>query len=259
MSPHPLPTPPWDMQPFDTGNLVMFALNGVILLMGSVWALRHAHRHRRLIPVCLLPAGALASLHEPLVDVIAHCLVPVSPTWSAFSLYGRPITFWHPLAYAVFYGLMPAALFIRLRSGMAPESIWWIMLLVLAFDLILEGVMVDLGTWRFYGPQPLVIAGMPLWWGAMNCIGIVTTAAVMYFIEPWLRGARVLLLLLWIPTQHAAEIALVGWPSWLVINSEVAAPVRQAGGVLTYGIAISVCAIVIRLLKSERRASRTVL
>jgi hypothetical protein len=38
----------------------------------------------------------------------------------------------------------------------------------------------------------------------------------------------------------------------LVINSEVAAPVRQAGGILTYGIAISVCAIAIRLLKGER-------
>src|SRR5260370_37873222 len=113
MSPHPLPTPPWDMQPFDTGNLVMFAMNGVILLTGSVWALRHAHRHRCLIPLCLLPAGAPANLHEPLVDVIAPCFLPVSPTWSAFILFGRPLTVLAPPAYSVLFGVLPAAPVLR--------------------------------------------------------------------------------------------------------------------------------------------------
>jgi hypothetical protein len=104
-------------------------------------------------------------------------------------------------------------------------------------DFVLEATLLHFDTYVYYGWQPLVVLKFPLWWGPVNSlITMIAGAVILRFERVLTTGWRQLLIIPVALTISAAGNTIAGWPSWLVINTNVGFLWTQVGGVATFAL-----------------------
>ncbi len=237
------PQPPLDMVVDKTAELgITIALAGIVAV-ALVFSFIVWFRTGRPLVLLLMVSGGAIMVFEPMVDTVGDCWFP-SNSWTAFTAWGRPLPVWLCLAYFFYFGIATSAIWNALRRGLTQRQIWLLFCCVMLGDLIFETVLLTMNPYVYYGHQPLQLGKFPLWWMAVNAAIPLVLAALIYRFDSYFRGWRTLAVIPLALTTSAAVNAAVGWPSWLVINTDVGWVLTQVGGLATFAAACAVVKLV---------------
>jgi hypothetical protein len=243
------PQPPLDMAVDKTAELgITVALAGVVAVALALSFIDWLRTGRPLVLLLMVSGGAIM-VFEPMVDTVGGCWFP-SNSWTAFEAWGRPMPVWLCLAYFFYFGIATSVIWNGLRRGLTRRQIWLAFCAVMLGDLIFETVLLTMNPYVYYGHQPLVLGKFPLWWMAVNAAIPLVLAALIYQFDSYFRGWRTLAVIPLALTTSAAVNAAVGWPSWLVINTDVGWVLTQVGGLATLAAACAAVKLVVAVVAS---------
>lgn len=248
------PQPPLDMAVDKTAELGITIALAVIVAIALVLSLIDWYRTGRPLVLSLMVSGGAIMIFEPMVDTVGGCWFP-SNSWTAFSAWGRPMPVWLCLAYFFYFGIATSAIWKALRKGLTRRQIWLVFCAAMLGDLIFETVLLTMNPYVYYGHQPLLLGKFPLGWMAVNAAIPLVLAALIYRFDSYFRGRRTLVVIPLALTTSAAVNAAVGWPSWLVVNTDVGWALTQVGGLATFvaaGVVVKLVAAVVASPKAGR-------
>lgn len=215
---------------------VFLVIVGVPTVLATLWALRTWRRTGDPLYAVVMLGGLACALLEPLVDLLGMCWYPRGSQFEVFELMGRPIPLFAVLGYMMtFGGATMAAIEVLRRKG--PQALWATWVATVLFTAIFEFFAVRTGSYLYYGDQPLRLFGWPSWWGPVYSLVVISSAVVIAALRPYLRGWRVLAVVLLIPAMDGAANAAAAWPVWTTNWSDVPWAARHLSGVLTYALA----------------------
>src|SRR5436305_6229934 len=244
------PQPPLDMVVGKGPEMVITVLLGFIAAVTLLCSLAHWVRTRRPVMPLLFVTGGAMMVFEPMVDTVGGCWFPANST-VAFHAWGRPIPLWLCLAYFFYFGIASAVIWIALRRGVTRAQLWMVFGAAMVGDLAFEWVLLTVAPYAYFGYQPLRLGNFPLWWMAVNGLVPIVLGAAVYRLDDQLRGRRVLAIIPIGLTVSAAVNASVGWPSWLVINTNLGWAATQLGGIATFALAGAILDIVARFVARD--------
>lgn len=234
------PQPPLDMAVDKTAEFgITVALAGLVALALVLSIIDWLRTGRPLVLLLMVSGGAIM-VFEPMVDTVGACWFP-SNSWTAFSAWGRPLPIWLCLAYFFYFGIATSVIWKALRKGLTRLQIWLVFCAAMLGDLIFETVLLTMKPYVYYGYQPLMLGRFPLWWMAVNAAIPLLLAALIYQFDYYFRGWRTAAVIPLALTTSAAVNAAAGWPSWLVINTNLGWIWTQIGGMATF---LAACAAV---------------
>lgn len=233
-----IPQPPFDAAIDPAVNLWNTGIMGVAALIAFAYALLHWRRSGKPTFLLLYLSGGAMMAFEPMVDTVGACWFPEINNWIAFKAYGRSLPVSLCLVYFIYFGIGVGVTWQLMRRGLSRTQLWGLFVFNIVNDFILEAVLLHYGVYIYYGWQPLVVLKFPLWWAAVNGLITMVGAAVVFRYEAYLtRGWRQLQIIPIMLTVSAAVNTMAGWPSWLVINTDVGPVMTQLGGVATFALA----------------------
>ena len=227
----------------DTASIALIVLlagglASVLLGLGLVFlgfAVREAIRYKHILPVTIVLGSVMLVVPEVYVDVLGGIYWPWAPGHVAFTIMGRPMT-WFTVTVWFSAGsigcLGSYALFLRNVS----TKVLWIALGVNALlNVAMEEVLLNIpGLYMYYGRQPLVLlTKLPFWWVGVNGGGMFAASALLYRYRAHLRGVRALAPFAVIPTVYLAMFGFVAMPATIVVNGRFSWAVTQTGGLVT--------------------------
>lgn len=221
-----LPIPPVDMVYNET---VGFWAATVYLCVASpivLYMLWHLRERRGQIMLLIMIGGTLCSLVEPFADVLGACWHPEVGQPTAFTLLGRSIPWWVVIGYFTYFGAIASWNFLAYSRGITRRLIWIAFLVPIAGDIFMENLMLHYGLYAYYGNQPLDFLGyLPLWWPPINALGVFGGVVALFLLMPHLKGWRVLLIPLILPTVDLVVYGILAYPAVIVVNIEGLSPV----------------------------------
>ena len=135
----------------------------------------------------------------------------------------------------------------RLLNDAPKRELWLSYLAIAAVNFVLAFPVDHMGTQTYYGNQPLVVFGMPLWWLMVNPLLPVTAATLAYVLFRQLQGAKGALAVA-VPLVSAG-IASGGcaWTVWLALNSGASVAGTNLAALATLALACFVLWFLSRL------------
>ena len=207
---------------------------GVVALLALGAALRYGARHRTPLYAVVLLGGVIASLNEPVADLLGGCLHPQTGSWAVFTAYDRPIPAWAVIAYGLFFGAVPLLVFALMRRAANPRSrLLACVAVIFTANLLIEIPILAGDVYVYYGDQPFKIFGLfPLHWLFINGVGVATIAVVLHLFGDRFTGLRVLWFLA-IPAVAQIAALSVSIPAFTLYNTGASTPLKWAGSVAT--------------------------
>lgn len=198
---------------------------GTILLL--LYAVKMARDERSPFPVLLVVAVAIGSIIEPLYDIAYHLYwLDDGEQWTLFTGFGLPQPIWVMPAYVMVFGLPALLLYRRLAAGATLRFIFGFAALTACTTAIFEITAINLDLYKYYGEQPMQIAGYPLHIAFMEAAQITGFAVLAAVLE--LRATRNvhhLALFVIFPANFAFDTLGAGFPTIMAINTPDPQPV----------------------------------
>jgi hypothetical protein len=188
--------------------------------------------HRTPLYLLVLLGGTVASVNEPIADLLGGCIHPQTGGWQVFSTFDRPIPVWVVLAYGLYLGATPLIVVALTRGPNPRRRFQAAVAVIFASNLLIELPVLAAGMYAYYGDQPFKVGGFPLYWLFINGAGVAGVAVVLLRFGHLFRGARLGWALLLPPASQVAAY-LIGMPVFSMYNSGAAAPWTWLGAVAT--------------------------
>jgi len=191
---------------------------------------------------CLLftIGGVVASIFEPILDVMGFCYFPRDGNITAFELYDRPIPILVPGTYGWFVGGLGFwTLSILNEKKTIRADIWRMWLRNFMFNLILEYTALYFRMYVYYGHQPFSIGGFPLWFPACHAIAPLISATLVYLIQKELVGLKILMIVPIVVATYGMANAGFGWPVWVALSLDIGPQISYPAGLITVALIAS--------------------
>lgn len=254
-----IPQPPFESAIDPTVQFWVTGFMGAAALIALIYALVHWRRSGKPTFLLLFLGGGAMMAFEPLVDTVGACWFPEGNSWIAFWAYGRSLPVWLCLTYFFYFGIGVGVTWQLMRRGLSRGQLWGMFVAGILGDFVMEATLLHFDTWVYYGWQPLVVLKFPFWWGPVNSLITMVAGAVVYRYEAQLtKGWRQLQIIPITLTVSAAVNTMAGWPSWLVINTDLGPVLTQVGGLATFALASWFMWMVINLVAAPVAAQRPV-
>lgn len=244
MPPNILPSPPdFEAGPWASWGFFFFA-GALAIFIALPWAISRVLRYRDWLPLTIIGSGFICSLVEPMLDLLGHLRwardLPV-----AFTNFGIDIPWLIPFCYAAFLGLEAYFVYLVFKHGATVKQIMLMVFpICIMTDAVMETVGLNLNVYEYYGLQPYRFLEFPYWWGFMNATSFMTVGALIWYLEPRLKGAQRLGLLLVAPTGMMAAYFTTGWPHLLAHNSTLPDWARWIAATITMAACVGLVRII---------------
>lgn len=233
-----------------TAQIVYTSVWGAIALAFAIYGMVRLIRRRDPLLLVLLVGGAIAYFNEPIDDVLGLVWHPRPGQWVALRTFG-PAPVWGVFVYIALFGGIAYLMFRAFERGVTRRQVWtWIGLFWVA-DIAVEVPAIASGMYKYYGHPPMQVAGLPLYWFAINIGGPIATAVLLLVARRRLSGWRLLLLLPVPMLLDAACSIAMGWPIFSALHAQASMPVKYLAAVITVAMAVTLLEIAIRFV-SER-------
>jgi hypothetical protein len=191
-----------------------------------------ARRYRSFVPIGLLIGAGTMVCFEPVADVMGKCWFPAIDQLVAVKALGRSTPQFLLTSYFWYVGGLSVYLMHRLIRGDSPRILWAAYVLIALADFVLELAPNHQGMQTYYGHQPLVVFGMPLWWMFVNPLMPIASGVIAYLGLKALSGVRGILSIA-IPPVSAGIGGGSAWPTWVALNSDVTRGQADIAAVIT--------------------------
>jgi hypothetical protein len=231
-----IPAPPIQMVMPATGQVVFTAIWAAVVLGFAGYAARELLVRRTPLPLVLLAAGAVCYFNEPIDDVLGLVWHPRPGQWVALDTLS-PVPVWGVFVYMALFGGIPYLMFQAFQRGVTAKQIWtWIGVFWVA-DIAVEIPALHFGMYDYFGNPPFEVAGLPLYWFAINIGGPLETALILFVGAQFFRGWRMLLVLPLPMILDAAGSVGAGWPVFSALHAQASTPVKYLAALGTLAIA----------------------
>ncbi|MGQ0698454.1 MAG: hypothetical protein ACT4PZ_09440 [Panacagrimonas sp.] len=235
-----LPIPPLDM--------VMPALPQMIFGFGNVipicivlfLAWRYLRKTGSPIGFLFLAAGGVATLNEPIVDILGLCWFPQYGTAPLFEAWGVKIPWWMLPVYIWYVGGQAFYTYQRFEQGITTRGVFKLYLTFAIVNGLLETPGLWLGVYAYYGEQPFVFLKFPWWWAFCNALMPMVMAALVFALRPVLVGVRQLAIIPMGLMAVALTNGAVSAPTWLALNSPYGPVVTHLAALVSLGMGLMV-------------------
>ncbi len=213
-----------------------------------------ARKYRSFVPIGLLIGAGALVCYEPIADVMGKCWFPAIDQMVAVRALGRSTPLFLLTSYFWYVGGLAVFLMHRLRHGDSTRILWAAYLLIALADFVLELAPNHQGMQTYYGHQPLVVFGMPLWWMFVNPLMPIFSGVIAYLGLKVLSGARGLLSIA-IPPISAGVGVGCAWPTWVAMNSDITQGQADIAAVVTLLLGSCTVWFLCYLVNSMRRGT----
>jgi hypothetical protein len=213
------PTIPYDMVADPTASLAFLGFTAVSFAGVLVWASLHFTRTRDKLPFVLMLGGALCGFQEPVGDILGATFYPLNTPLLVFDAFGRHIPLYVFVGESMFFA---SALYIAYRFlaiGMPARKLLGVIAAFSAFDALMEMTCIHFHVMTYYGNNPVLVLGLPLYSIVQNGALAVVGGWILLALVPRLSGRRVWWLALIIPFGFGLQAWLTTWPMYLGLNS----------------------------------------
>ncbi|CDO90185.1 hypothetical protein AWC29_26905 [Mycobacterium triplex] len=234
----PVPAHPTTPMPFVPEVLFTIFL-GIPVLFGVFFAVKHLVTGRGpLLAYCLI-GGGFACLFEPIVDTLGLCYIRQEAVTTTFSSMGRDFPLFINFVYIWYVGGLAYLAYRIYQTGVTRKAVFQLYLIDVFINIWLESPGVLMGAYEYYGPQPLNFWGLPLWWVCVNPLMPMTAGALIYRLSPQLRGARLALVIAFIPMADGIANGAAAWPVWTALNLNAHLGFTYLAWLITLGLALT--------------------
>lgn len=185
---------------------------------------------------------------EVFLDVIGMVYYPTDEVDNAFTLFGRQMG-WFIIAGWFGAGAFAVSMVKILRTRPPAKQVWVLMGITAICYTIFEELLVGAGgIYHYYGNQPMWWNELPVWWTPCNAIGCaLLPAAFAYRYGAHLKGWRASAMLVVVPASVGGVYALIGMPSWVVVNGDYNWFLTELAGLSTWALGIGLIAVIMNL------------
>jgi hypothetical protein len=247
-----LPGAPTGLRMPHDAQIVYTSVWGAIVLAFVVYAFARIGRRRDPLLCVLLIGGAIAYFNEPIDDLLGLVWHPRPGQWVAIRTFG-PAPVWGVLVYMALFGGIAYLMLRAFERGISRRQVWtWIAVFWIA-DIAVEVPAIASGMYKYYGHPPLQVAGLPLYWFAINIGGPLETAVLVLVARRWFTGRRMLLLLPVPMLLDAACSVGMGWPIFSALHAQASTPVKYLAALLTLTMGVTMLELTIRFVSERTR------
>ncbi len=253
--------PPTVMEPVAQNWALGIGIAGFVISM--LLGARMSMKYKTLLPVLFPVAGFCASILEPVVCILGHCIHSVAGQMTLFETNARPIPIHLSLAYALYFGPVWMVLFQRaITHGLTKSYLWKAYAGTVVFAVLFEIAPVQFGLWGYYDKQALwVFKGtVPLFWAFCNPVNMWVSFTLIMKYRHLLTGIRSLLI---IPlTQAGVYMGAMGagFPYFNAANSTASQLQIELAGLMSVALAfafIGACNKILAGASNELRNERS--
>lgn len=245
--------PPTDMV-MPAANLYVTVANFAILLVVTLLLTREARRTRSWLPLLCLLGAAIASLQEPIYDMVGSVWYPNIGQTPLLTVFGVSVSLWLLPAYAWYIGGQGYWMFRNFEHGMTRSGLWRCYALFWLANFALEIPGLQLGIYAYYGEQPFRLLGFPLWMAMTNALMPIVLGLACHRLRHILQDLRVLLVVPLVPMCIGFAQIAVGWPVWLALNAGQGPLLTHAAATVAMGLSLMVVYLAAELVGGEAPA-----
>jgi len=223
------------------GPVVAFAIfNWLLTLLVVVLLVREALRTRSLFPIAFLVGGCLAGFVEPVFDGNIHVWFAQPPgDTPGWHFYNVPYP-WYVIPGNAVLGGPVYWMYYKFQRGISAGGLWIYFFVWWAADVFQEIPGTTMAAYAYYGPQPFVISGYPVWIGMMAGLGLPLAGYAAYRLRDVASGVR-----LWWMQVILMPVVIYGcevitWPMWDTLNGGQTVGVACIAALVSLGF--TVCA-----------------
>jgi hypothetical protein len=233
-----LHSPPVHLSAPSTGSWLFTALCLTLFAAALSWSMARAARGEWLALACLA-GGVVANLIEAELDNLGLLWFARNNHLIAFHEFGRYMPLYVVLGYGFYFGAITFFTVDALRRGRGARFLWGIYAFGWVFDCILETTGSAVGLYRYYGPQPFNLWGIPLWWMFVNPALPIAAGGLFHVMRSRLTGLRALGIVGLLPMCYGATYGALAWPIFVALNTRVGTLVIWIAGAVTAAFCVA--------------------
>jgi hypothetical protein len=221
------------------GPLSAYAIiNGLMTAAVVILLVRDAWRTRSAFPLAFLVAGALAGLVEPIYDGNIHVWFAQPSETAAYRFYNVPYPWYEMPGNSVLGGPI-YWMYLQFQRGITARGLWGYFVLWSLFDTVWEIPGTTMEAYAYYGPQPFLLSGFPLWVGMLAGLGLPLAGYTAHALRGVLAGARLwLMVVILVPVViYGSEV--IAWPMWITLNGGQGLVVTRLAALVSLAFTIS--------------------
>ena len=214
------PRIPTEMFADPTASLIFLGFTVASFVGVLIWATKYFTRTQELLPIILLVGGALCGFLEPIGDILGATFYPLNTPLLVFDALGRHIPLFVFIGESMFFASAVYIAYTFLRDGMAAPKLLAIIAAFSVFDAAMEMTCIHFNVMTYYGNNPVLILGLPLYSIVQNGALAVVGGWIVLVLEPKLQGGRAWWLAPAIPIGFGAQAFVTTWPMYLGLNAD---------------------------------------
>jgi hypothetical protein len=256
------PVPPADLSAPQSWSLLFTVLCVTFFVMAFGWVIHRAMRGD-MLGVIFLTGGLCMGLLEPYLDYLGLLWFASDNVAVAVNLFGRHIPLYVVLGYSFFFGFQTYIIFRAIQVGKGVKFFVYAYAASWLFDAALQISGAQLGLYRYYGQQPFMILGAPMWWFTIDATLQLTAGLILFLLRDRLVGWGQLMVIPLLPGIYAGLNGALGWPVFASLNSNFTPevngngswPLVYIGGVATVALtALLVWLVIGEIGRAQERA-----
>jgi hypothetical protein len=234
---------------------VLLILTGIAAAGVLVWSVLRWVRHRDPLALWVILGTQLAAPYEGLGDRLLHVYYPELGQIGFLYAFGRDVPLFVQLLYLPYIVSFVVFFVRRLQtSGFTTRSWWTTWVLALVSTNVMEMAVLQFGpAWTYYGDQPVVVFGIPVWVALTNTTFLFSIATAAYVITA--RTARRLHWLV-VPATViclAAGHAVIAFPMHLALSGHANPMIIQFISLAIAAAISTLCRQILRPLTATNR------
>ncbi|MEO9329064.1 hypothetical protein [Gordonia aurantiaca] len=260
------PVPPYDLSAPSglswTFTVACLVISAVAIGYGA-WLTRRGE----ILGLIMLAGGLLTAPFETLADYVGLLWFASDNALVTIELMGRHIPLYVVVGYSFFFGLLSFIDYRAIALGMPRKYFLGSIATAFFFDWALQSTGATFDLYEYYGVDPFLVLGAPIWWFVTDAVSTVVIAFVLYSLRHRMVGLGRLLPLITIPLVYAGWNGAACFPIFIAKNSNFDEAVNGngstalvfLGGLITIALALIVAWILFgEIRRAQERAGVTI-
>jgi len=217
------------------------------------WALHKLIKKKDGIPLMFIAGGLICSLLEPMLDHLGHLWWPTNLPGPAFVGYDLNVPWLIPPCYVFFIAMTGYWAYLRMKQGLDVKGVFIVWLLISSTDIIMEMPGTATQAYIYYGDASFKVLGFPLAWGWMNGTSMLAVGFLLWLVEPHLKGANRLWIIMVPITAMGAAYGIVAWPYFMSLNWDMPWIATRLLTLLSLGLSIMMVRFMAAVVAAKSR------
>jgi hypothetical protein len=244
--------PPADMLAPEGAGIVFAILCLVTFALFALVSIHRSLRTRNAIPLALMAGGLATMSVEPMLEYLGLLWMPNNLSYVIWRAFDRNMSAWMLLGYGFYFGGLSSIVYIGLMAGRRKGYLWCVYIIGWVLDAFFETTGDMFGLYKYYGPQPFNLWGVPLWWEFINAASPIIVGVLCFLLKDSLKAWKVIFVVVLGPCAFSGLHGFTSWPVFTALHSDVGSGIINFAALVTCTIGLAGVAFFISFVDDHR-------